>query len=157
MAAFIVNNNELVSIKLFSFFATKSFHPRISFDIVNLSNTSIHERIFKQKALDISRKMKTTWKFVQKALAVVQKSQSKQVDKYQKNIIYIVRDKVWLSIRNITIDQPFKKLDHKMLGSFKIIRNKRVFVKLQLTQSTKIHNVFHPNLLQKAFTNPLIH
>ena len=64
-------------------------------------------------------------------------------------------DKVWLSITNITTNRPSKNLDHKMLGPFEVIGNKRVFVELQLPQSMKIHNVFHPNLLQKASTDPL--
>ena len=37
-----------------------------------------------------------------------------------------------------------------MFGVFEIIENKRVFLKLQLQQSMKILNVFHPNLLQKT-------
>ena len=42
-----------------------------------------------------------------------------------------------------------------MLGFFEVIGNKEVSVELQLPQSIKIHNVFHPNLLQKASTDPL--
>ena len=45
MAKFVANNNELASTKLFSIFATKDFHPRMSFDIVDLSNTSTCEQI----------------------------------------------------------------------------------------------------------------
>ena len=37
-----------------------------------------------------------------------------------------------------------------MLGSFKVIKNKKILVKLHLLQSIKIHLVFHPNLPQKA-------
>ena len=40
-------------------------------------------------------------------------------------------DNVWLFTRNITIDQLFKKLDHKMLSFFEINGNKKVFVELQ--------------------------
>ena len=127
----------------------------MSFEIVDLSNTNTRERIFKQKALDISRNMETTWEFVRKAMAIVQESQSKQADKYRTDISYTVGDKVWLSTRNITIDRLSKKLEHKMLGLFKVIGNKRVSIELQLLQSIKIHNVFHPNLLQKASTDPL--
>ena len=77
----------------------------------------------------------------------------KQADKYQRDISYTVGDKVWLSTRNITTDQLSTKLDHKMLGSFQIIRNKGVSVELQLPQSIKIHNIFHLNMLQKASTD----
>ncbi len=52
-------------------------------------------------------------------------------------------------------DRPSKKQDHKMLGSFEVIGNKRVSIELQLPQSMKIHNVFHPNLLQKALTDSM--
>ena len=155
MVKFAANNNKLASTKLSPFFATKGLHFRMSFDIVDLSNASTCERIFKQKALDISRNMETTWEFVRKAMAIVQESQSKQADKYRTDISYTVGDKVWLSTRNINTDRPFKKLDHKMLGLFKVIRNKGVSIELQLPQSIKIHNVFHSNLLQKASTDPL--
>lgn len=42
--------------------------------IVELSNANIHEHIFKQKAINISGNME---EFIQKALAIVQKSQFK--------------------------------------------------------------------------------
>lgn len=35
-------------------------------------------------------------------------------------------------MRNIITNQPFKKLDYEILDFFKNIRNKKVFVKLQL-------------------------
>ncbi len=66
----------------------------MSFDIVDFSNTSTRERIFKQKALDISRNMETTWEFARKAIAVAQESQSKQADKHRMDISYTVEDKV---------------------------------------------------------------
>ena len=148
---FAANNNESAFTKLSLFFTIKDLHLCMSFKLVELSNASSHERTFKQKALDISGIMKTTWEFAQKALTAVQESQSKQMDKHQKDITYTIRDKIWLSTRNITTDRPFKKLDHKILGFFKIIRNKRVVVELQLPQLMKIYNVFYPNLFQKTF------
>ncbi len=147
MAEFTANNNESASTKLSQFFAIKGLHPRLSFDIVDLSNASTHDRILKQKALDISRNMETTWEFTQKTMVVAQESQSKQANKYRTDISYTMGDKVWLSTRNITTDRPSKKLDHKILGFFEVIENKGVFVELQLPQSIKIYNIFHPNLL----------
>ncbi len=76
----------------------------MSFDIVDFSNVNTRERILKQKALDISRNIKTTWEFAQKAMAVAQESQSKQANKHRTDISYTVEDKVWLFTRNITMD-----------------------------------------------------
>ena len=47
MAKFAVNNNQSASTKLSLFFATKGFHPHMSFNIVDLSDTSTRERIIK--------------------------------------------------------------------------------------------------------------
>ena len=77
MAEFAAINNVSASTKLSLFFATKSLHPHMSFDIVELSNTNTHKCILQQKALDIFENMQTTWEFVWKALVVVPESQSK--------------------------------------------------------------------------------
>ena len=42
-----------------------------------------------------------------------------------------------------------------MIGPFDVIGKKRISLELQLPQAMKIHNVFYPNLLQKASTDPL--
>ena len=36
------------------------------------------------------------------------------------------------------------------------MEKKSILIELQLSQAMKIHNVFHPNFLQKASPNPLI-
>lgn len=59
IAKFAVHNYKLTSIKLFLFFTIKGLYLYISFDIIDFSNTSIHKRIFKQKALNISRNIET--------------------------------------------------------------------------------------------------
>lgn len=73
----MANNNKSTSTKIFLFFATKDLHPRISFDIVDLSNTNTHEQILKQKTFDISGNIETAWKFAWKAIIVAYESQSK--------------------------------------------------------------------------------
>ena len=62
---------------------------------------------------------------------------------------------MWLSTKNIRIDQPFKKLDHRIIGAFRNIGKKSILLELQLLQTVKIHNVFYPNFLQKALTDAL--
>lgn len=52
-------------------------------------------------------------------------------------------------------DQPSKKLDPKMLNLLKVMKNKTVFVKLQLRQCIKIYNVFQLYLFSKILTDSL--
>ncbi len=42
-----------------------------------------------------------------------------------------------------------------MLGSFNVIKNEKIFIKLQLLKSMKIHKVFYLNLLYKALIDLL--
>lgn len=60
MTKFAANNNESVFTKLSLYFALKGLHPRINFNLVELSNTSTREQIFQWKALDISGNIKST-------------------------------------------------------------------------------------------------
>lgn len=53
IAEFAANNNESTFINIFFFFNIKNLHLYMSFGIVKLSDASICEQIFKQKALDI--------------------------------------------------------------------------------------------------------
>ena len=43
-----------------------------------------------------------------------------------------------------------------MIGPFDVIEKKGILLELQFPQAIKIYNIFHPNLLQKASTDPLI-
>lgn len=113
----------------------------MSFDNVKLDNDSTCMQIFKKKDLYISGNMQTTWEFWQNALVIIEKSQSKEANKYWKNILYAFNDWIWLSIKIITSNQLSKKLDYIILGSFKVIKNKKVFLKLQLSQFMK-RNIF---------------
>jgi len=58
-------------------------------------------------------------------------------------------DMVWLLPRNIRTTRPFKKLDYKKIGPFKILaRIGESAYKLDLPPSMKIHNTFHISLLE---------
>ena len=55
---------------------------------------------------------------------IIRNSQNKMsefADKKRKNTLYKVEDKVFLLTKNIDITRPSKKLDYKMIESFKII------------------------------------
>mgnify|MGYP003623167012 CR=1 FL=1 len=61
---------------------------------------------------------------------------------------YQIGDSVWLSTKNIHTQRQSKKLDHKMIGPFKVLQKVGYNAyKLELLPSIKIHNVFHLSLL----------
>jgi len=68
---------------------------------------------------------------------------------------YQVRDKMFLSSRNIIIDRFIKKLENKMLDSFSITKKIRILYKLKLSTFMKVHDVFHSNLLRTNLDDSL--
>ena len=60
-----------------------------------------------------------------------------------------------MSTKNIKTERPSKKLDHKMIGPYKIKQLVRLSCQLDLSISIKIHDIFHLSLLWKATNNPL--
>jgi hypothetical protein len=64
---------------------------------------------------------------------------------------YRVGDQVWLSAQNYSTDRPTKKLDHKWLGPFKVLKIiSRAALKLQLTAKERgIHPVVSVSNIRK--------
>jgi hypothetical protein len=57
--------------------------------------------------------------------------------------------------QNLKTDRPSKKLDHKMIGPFKVIRAHGNAYTLDLPAHMTIHPTFHASLLQKDPADPL--
>ena len=64
-------------------------------------------------------------------------------------------DLVFFNIKNIITNKSFKKLNDKMLNSFKVIFVIDSFYKLKLFEIIKIYNVFHFKLLSFVVINSL--
>ncbi len=79
----------------------------------------------------------------------------KQIDKHQKKMIYKINDMMFLDSRNIMIARLLKKLDDKMLESFKILIEIEHAYWLKLSSTMKIHLKFTLNLLQLNSKNSL--
>ena len=128
----------------------------MSFDPVDLSANSTREKIANSTARSIANCMEEIWEFIQKKIKKSQTKQALAANRHQKLLlVYKVGDIVWLSTRNIKTKRPSKKLDHKMIGPYKVKKLVRSFYQLELSHTMKIHDIFHPNLLQKAATDPL--
>ena len=156
MGKFSTNANVSATIKVPLFLATKDYNPRMSFDLVDLLADSTREWIANSMARLIANCMEEVWEFMQKKMTKSQAKQAVAANHHQKKLsVYKVGDMVWLSTRNIKTERLLKKLDHKMIGPYKVKELVKSSYQLKLLHIMKIHDVFHPNLLWKAATDPL--
>ncbi len=151
-----VNNNVLsLVIFLIFFFMNKSFHSHMSFDSDIIEYESIRERLQIVRVEDIFNHMNKTLIFAREALIKTQKQMMKQANKHRKKINYKIESKMFLNKRNIITARFFKKLNDKMLDSFKIIDSVDFFYKLKLSDTMHIHDVFHSELLHLVVNDSL--
>ena len=156
IAKFSGNANTLAIIKISPFLASQGVVPQMSFDLVDFSALSTHKQLANATAKSRTDWMQNVWNFMRAEMTKWQDVQAAKVNWRQKNSpTYEVGNLMWLSTRNIKTERPLKKLDHKMIGPYKIEILVRSSYWLKLPITMKIHNVFHPNLLQKAATDPL--
>jgi hypothetical protein len=62
---------------------------------------------------------------------------------------YQIKNRILLFSKNIQIDRSSKKLNHKMLKSFKILKKRRSSYKLDFSNDMNLHSIFHTSLLRK--------
>ena len=153
MTEFAINECHSITTEISSFLITKDFNLRMSFDIVDLSAIITRKRILKRKIVDIFDEMKNIREFIIKNIQKVQKQQIKHANKHRKNVKYEVKNLVWVSTKNIMINRLFKKLDHKIIESYSIIKIIDSFYQVQLFETVKIFDTFHFSLLRKASMN----
>ena len=89
-------------------------------------------------------------------MANSQQAQVRTANKHQKPCPeYRIDDKVWLFTKNIHTERLSKKLDHKRIGPYKVIKLVDSLYRLELPTSIQIHNVFYSNLLKLAAKDSL--
>ena len=88
-------------------------------------------------------------------MAEAQQRQQVQANKHCWPVDFGVGDKVWVSTKNWTSEQPSQKLGYQNKGLYKIIEQVEHLYWLKLLDSNKLHSVFAPELLQKDPGNPL--
>ena len=85
---------------------------------------------------------------------IIRNSQNKMsefADKKRKNISYKIENKIFLLIKNIDITRSLKKLNYKIIKSFKIIQKTEGSYELNLSELiARKHSVFHLLLLRRA-------
>ena len=155
MAEFAANANSNASIKIPPFQTIREYIPRMSFNLIDPLKESICKQLANSKTRSIAANIEEVWKFERKKIAQSQEKQAETANQHRKNIEYKVDDKVWLSTKNIKTEKLLKKLDHKMIGPYKIKQLVKLLCQLDLPISIKIHDVFYPSLLWKAISDSL--
>ncbi len=152
-----INNNALFSVIFsISFFLNKDFHSRMSFELDVIEYESFHERLQTTKVENISEHMNKTLKFARESLVKTRKQMMKQVNKHRKEVDYKIESKMFLNERNIVTARSFKKLDDKMLDSFTNLDLVDSSYKLKLSESMRVHDIFHSDLL-RSVVNDFLH
>ena len=137
------------------FYMNKGFHSRMSFSS-NISNyDSIRERIEAEKINDIVNRMQKLLKFNQKHIKKIKLIMRKQINKHRKKMKYQIDDFVKLLLKNIKIIRFSKKLNDRMLDSFKIIEKMKIFYRLKLFSNMHQHDIFSFNYLRFVVNDSL--
>ena len=101
------------------------------------------------EAEELTERLRNTRAEVCQALAKAQEYQKRHYDLSHRDIEFAVGQKVWLHVKNITVQRPSRKLDWQRYGPFRIIeRIGKAAYRLKLPTELKIHNVFHVSLLR---------
>ena len=140
---------------MFFFYMNKDFHSRMSFSPNTSDYDLTRERIKIKKINDIVNRMQKLLKFDQKHMKKIRSTMQKQINKYRKKMKYQVDDFVRFSSENIKTTRFLKKLNDRMLNSFKIIEKVSVFYRLKLPLSMHQHDVFSFNYLKFVVNDSL--
>lgn len=141
LAEFACNNAPNASTGTSPFFANYGYHPRSDIEIdqnpINEAGASLVERIH------------ATQHFLKEEIQQAQKSYTEQANRHRRPHDLKVGQEVWLNRKHIETTRPSRKLDHTRFGPFKITEdiNGKAY-RLRLPPSFKIHDVFHPSLLE---------
>jgi hypothetical protein len=157
MTEFASNVVMFVSTRLFVFMTNHDFESRMNFDFSANVSESVRKRILTRKSSNIIDKMRDIWEFIKQKLIKAQQNQKHYEDR-KKNASseYVVEDEIWLFIKNIKTERSSRKLNHKWIESYKVKKILKNAYQLNLSQSTKIHDIFHISLLRKVAINSLI-
>ena len=100
--------------------------------------------------------MQKLLKFDQKHMKKIRSTMRKQVNKHRKKMKYQIDDSVKLSSKKIKTTRSLKKLNDRMLNSFKIIEKMNAFYRLKLFSSMHQHDVFSFNYLRFVVNDSLL-
>lgn len=146
LAEFCCNNHTNASTGLSPFFASFGHHPRLN--ILPESETALA-----RDTPELISRMQLISQQCNENISLAQEFQASYANENRLPAPrYRVGDRVFLSLKNLRLSRPTKKLDHIRAGPWRITVMKTPLVaKLDLPPQWKIDNNFHVNLLKPAF------
>ncbi len=143
------NFNIFLIISMISFYFNKDFHFWMSFDSDTTDYEITCERLKARKANDIVIWMKELLSFNHQQLKKMKLSIETQINKHKWDVIYEVKNWIWLFFRNIKIMRSCKDLKDKQLELYQITVKAKIFYHLHLSVSMKhLHSMFNSKLLR---------
>ena len=119
---------------------------------------NLFEQELKHVAADLVMNRVKRFKNIKDNIQKMQFKSEKYVNKKRKEDSQLKEeDKIYLLTKNLTIRKLNKKLNHTKIGSFFIKAVKKsVNYELSLLKNTRIHSIFHINVLESADLNTFI-
>jgi hypothetical protein len=147
IAEFSYNDTHHDSINMTPFLANKGFHPSLSIDLSRITHLEA------QKAAanlhEVHEYCRSQIKISNERAAYFADARRQEAPQWE------IGKRVWLNTKNIQMRRPMKKLDHKNIGPFTIVKKVGSHAyRLKLPAEWKIHPVFHVSLLSDAVDDP---
>ena len=144
---FVINNKDAASTGVNPFFLSHGYHAKILETDEKLHATGNEIRNPIQKTDNILTKLKQTNDWAQTTMAVAQQNQHQYADRTRAQAFkYKVKDKIWLTLKDITTTIENKKLDAKQT-KYTILEDMG-FHNFRLDTPPGIRNIFHVDKLQ---------
>jgi transposase InsO family protein len=138
-----------------SFQTEMAFEPRTSFDWKEIQSNTASERINRQEAQALAKRIQGAWQVARDNMTQAQAAYARQANKHRRPVDFQAGDKVWVSTKGWRTERPSKKLDYQQAGPYKIIKKEGHSFRLDLPGNIKVHPVFHASKLRKDPDDPL--